>query len=673
MFFRNSWAIFLMPVKFQALAIHYILSILPGQLDRVRQIGVLNYCFTLLVHMRLVAFLVIIISFKSFGQMAEESEIKTQLTEATVFLQGAQVTRVGSVTIPNGKTTLIIKGLSPHMDEKSIQVKATGDFTVLSVNHRFDFLNQRTQDSKIDSLQKLIESYEYQIQSSEIRMLVLTEKQSLLNANKKLGTLESGTTIDQLQQAIVFYDKELSAIKNEGLEIKIKIQDLENKKSKLEQQIADVSSQLDLPTSQIEIRVEAEKQAKGDFNISYLVANCGWYPNYDIRAKNVNSPIELKYKADVYQSTGVDWDNVKLKFSNGNPNQSGLAPVLSTWYLNYERNTIYTSDNMHLINRSVRSVSGRVYAAAGREPIPGVNIVVKGSTIGTVSDIDGNYELTLPNNAEYLTFSFIGLVTKDVPIHGSRIDVYMDNDAQQLSEVVIRGYGSMQGQARGVRVDEYAAPEKAKNIVTTKLENQTTVEFEVEQPYSIKSNGTKLSIELNKFDIDAYYQYYAVPKLDKDAFLIARILDWDQYSLLEGEANLFFEDAYVGRSILDAKSLGDTLDISLGRDRNIVIGRNKVNDYTKNRTIGSNKIESRGYKIIVRNKKSQPINLTLFDQIPVAAISEIDVEVTELSNGELNEQTGEVTWEFSLDPLQQTELNLGYQVKYPKKESVNVE
>jgi len=212
-----------------------------------------------------------------------------------------------------------------------------------------------------------------------------------------------------------------------------------------------------------------------------------------------------------------------------------------------------------------------------------------------------------------------------------------------------------------------------KTITTRVIENQTTVEIEVAIPYSIKSNGDKLQVELKKHEIEALYEYYAIPKLDKDAFLIARVINWDQYNLLEGEANLYFEDAFVGRSILDAKSLQDTLNISLGRDRNIVINRVKNEQFSKRRTIGSNTTETRGFKISVRNKKSQAIKLTLFDQIPVSVISDINVNPIELTKGQLNDKTGKVIWELNIDPQQQKEINLQYEVKYPKREKVILE
>ena len=178
----------------------------------------------------------------------------------------------------------------------------------------------------------------------------------------------------------------------------------------------------------------------------------------------------------------------------------------------------------------------------------------------------------------------MGLDTKEIMINSSVMNVTL-NDAVALSEVVVTGYGrGSYGRRSRQKSKKKSYEDKsldAKTITTTVIENQTNVEFEVEKPYSIKSNGEKMGVDLNKFEIETIYEYYAVPKLDKDAFLIARVIDWDKYNLLEGEANLYFEEAYVGRSILDARSLTDTLDISLGRDKNIVIGRTKMNDFSK--------------------------------------------------------------------------------------------
>ncbi|MEM8892858.1 MAG: DUF4139 domain-containing protein, partial [Bacteroidota bacterium] len=139
------------------------------------------------------------------------------------------------------------------------------------------------------------------------------------------------------------------------------------------------------------------------------------------------------------------------------------------------------------------------------------------------------------------------------------------------------------------------------------------------------------------------------------------------------EANLYMEGTFVGRSILEANVLSDTLDLSLGRDRSIVIGREEIKDYKKRRSIGNSQIESRAFKVIVKNKRSEAINISLYDQIPVSMLNQIDVKTKNISGAKYDEDTGELVWEISLEPLEQKEFVLEYEVKYPKRERLYLE
>ena len=630
--------------------------------------------------MRLTFLLLITAVNSLYSQNFKEKELKTSITDVTVFLSSAQIFESGSTVIPSGKSLLRIKNVSPFIDEKSIQVKGNGDFTILSVNHKFNYLEALKKDNVLDSLNQIIESIDSKIVLELARQEVLSEKRSVLNQNKVLGNQNSTPTIAQLKQAVDFYDTEITRIKEEEIRIAKSVSKKTEERKKIQQQLKELNEQKVLPTSEIEIRVTCDNQTNGKISITYLVSQAGWFPKYDIRVHNINKPLELIYKAEVFQHTGVDWKNVKLKFSNGNPNQSGVAPELNTWRLNYARNTVYERNPYGLpLATNIGTVRGKVLSAEG-DALPGVNVVVKGTTIGTVTDVNGNYSLTLPSQSSTLVFSFVGYASQEIAATKPEMNVRLDEDVKQLSEVVVMGYGDddgFAGRTSGVQIRGMSSRRSLKFaasvIATTVIENQTTVEFAVDMPYSIKSDGEKLGIDLKTYNIDAAYEYYAVPKLDKDAFLVARIINWDQYNLLEGEANLYFEDAYVGRSVLNAKALTDTLTISLGRDKNIVIGRTKVEQFSRKKSIGTNRIESREFKIVIRNKKSQAIKLTLFDQIPVSVLNDIVVNPVELSGGLVEEQTGKVTWEMKVEPQEQKELTLHYDVKYPKREKVILE
>jgi hypothetical protein len=616
------------------------------------------------------ATLVLIHTSSAFSQEIKEAPISSQIQEVTLFLSGAQIFEKASGPIPSGESVVVIKGLSPYLDEKSIQVKAQGNFTIQAVNKRQDFLSEKEVDEKVLELEKQMEIIQKSVTLSQNRLQILTNKASLLSSNKDLGGSQSGPSMAELKAALDFFDAEFTKITTEELQVKSKISENEQELERLRNQIYAMRESQNKSTSEIRIRIKAPAAGQGSFQINYLVANAGWYPKYDVRVKNITQPLQINYKAEVFQNTGVDWKNVKLRFSNANPNQNGQAPNLEKWELNYAR---FTTVNKFAIPQTPGTVSGVVVDERGA-PLPGTSVLVKGTTIGTATDLEGRYSLTLPMSAKYLVFSFIGYSTEEVDIQGrSNINVGLVADTQMLSEVVVSGYSSsmkrsLEGRVAGVNIsnnDMEATP-----LLTSFVENQTTVEIQVAEPYSIKTNGERTLVDLKTYEIPANYQYTAIPKLDKDVFLIAELADWSKYSLLEGESNLYFEDGFVGRSILNAAALQDTLQISMGRDRSIVMQREKVDQFSKKRTIGANVTENRGYEITLKNNKSQAVTLQIKDQIPVSVNSNIEVTPGELSGGLLDPLTGIVTWEITLPPGAQQKLALQYEVKYPKSERI---
>ena len=606
---------------------------------------------------------------QSFSQELKEVKLTNEIESVTLFLSGAQIFEKAGGSIPAGESILEVNGLSPYLDEKSIQVKGQGNFTIQAVNKRLDFLSEKEVDEQIQALEKKFEEIQKGKILAQNRIEVLANKASLLSANKDLGGSQSGPTMAELRAALDFFDAELTKITTEELQLKSKIVESDRELERLRNQIKAIQESKNKATSVVRIRVKAPAAGQASFQLNYLVANAGWYPKYDVRVKTVKEPLQLNYKAEVYQNTGVDWNNVKLRFSNANPNQSGQAPELDKWELNYAR---FTTVNKFSVPQTPGTISGVVVDMNG-SPIPGASVLVKGTTIGTATDFNGRYTLTLPTNAQSLVFSFVGYGTQEMSVRGrSTLNVSLVEDSKALQEVVVTGFGASEKRTvTGANVTlRGSSTADAAPLMTSFVENQTTVEIEVEEPYTIKTNGERTLVDLKAYEIPANYRYTAIPKLDKDAFLLAEISDWSQYALLEGESNLYFEDGFVGRSILDAAALQDTLMISMGRDRSIVMQREKVDQFSKKRTIGSNITESRGYEITLKNNKSQPVTLLVKDQMPVSVNSSITVTPGELSQGSLDPQTGIVTWEITLPPGGQQKLSLQYEVKYPKNERI---
>jgi uncharacterized protein (TIGR02231 family) len=204
----------------------------------------------------------------------------------------------------------------------------------------------------------------------------------------------------------------------------------------------------------------------------------------------------------------------------------------------------------------------------------------------------------------------------------------------------------------------------AESVVVT--ESQTTTSFEIAIPYTVPSDNKEYIVEVQNFSNDAQYRYYCAPKLDKDAFLIARLQGWDQYNLLSGEANIFYEGMFVGKSLIDVAETSDTLELSLGRDKNVVVTREKLKEFSERRILGSSKKETHAFDIVVRNKKKQGVEIVIEDQIPVSKNKELEVEVIDKSNAYHIAETGRMIWKLKLEPNETRKLKFAYSLKYPK-------
>jgi hypothetical protein len=607
---------------------------------------------------------------KIYSQNITEKKVLSKVNEVTVFIKGAQITRNKTVDLKQGKTLLKFINLSPFIDSKSVQVKATGNVTVLSVNHQQNYLDKLDKQQELIDLETKLKDIKSKITLEQTYISIINDELTFLRENRKIGGRNQELSVTNLKDAENFYSTKLTSLKLKKIERDKNLDKLNKQRVDFELQIKTLTSKREFPNGEILVKVDAKKNTTVAFELSYIVENAGWFPSYDIRAKNVNEPIELVYKANVKQDTKINWSNVKLNLSSADPNVSGIAPELKTYLLNY--NTLPPTYNL-----VSNEITGKVLDE-NNEPLPGANIMVKGTTIGTTSDFDGNYSITIPNNSSKIEFSYVGFLTQTLPVTNSTLNVFLKQSSQTLDEVVITSYGgrkrknirkALEGKAAGVSIRGASSLQ----IPINQIEKQTTINFEIKTPYSIKSDNKSYSVDMTNYSLPADYRYICVPKIDKDAFLIANISDWEKYNLLEGEANIFFENTFVGKSLMNVKYATDTLQISLGRDKKVIVKREKMKNFTTKQFIGSKKEESRVWSVNVKNNKSQKINMLLFDQVPVSTLEEIKVDILNISGAKINSKTGEIKWEFSLGPNESKKFELSYSVKYPKNKSLIIE
>jgi len=610
-----------------------------------------------------------------FGQEVTEKEIKTEVNEVTVFIDKAQITRKKTVELMPGISILRFVNLSPFIDAKSVQVKADGDVTVLAVNHQQNFIDKLEKSEEVKGIELRLNDINAKINLEETYLSILKEEMTFLNDNRIIGGKNNEMNISALKEISEFYSTKLTALKLKEIERNKTIDSLNKQKNELQNQLNTLTSKKEFASGEILVKVQTKLKSNPKFELSYIVDNAGWYPTYDIRVKTINDPVEIVYKANIRQDTKVDWKNVKLSFSSSNPNSSGVAPELKAYFLDY-----YSLPPVY--NKLINSVSGQVLNQ-DNQPLVGVSVKVPETTIGTITDMNGNYSIKLPNNAGYLSFAYIGCKTQTLPITSSVINAKMVDDKSLLEEVVVIGYGvnkdadfsdQLQGRVAGVSVNKTKSRDVESIAVPfEKKENQTSINFQISTPYSVNSDNKNYSVDMVVYQVPAFFQYYSIPKIEKEAYLIANITDWEKYNLLEGEANIFFEETFVGKSLLDIRSSSDTLQLSLGKDKNVIVHREKEKDFETRQFIGSKKEESKSWKTTIKNNKNQTINIVVLDQVPVSKLDEIEVNILNTSGGKLNKESGEVKWMFSLKPMEKKEFDLKYSVKYPKSRSLIIE
>jgi len=243
-------------------------------------------------------------------------------------------------------------------------------------------------------------------------------------------------------------------------------------------------------------------------------------------------------------------------------------------------------------------------------------------------------------------------------------------DDAKLSEVVVTSAYGVKRMSKSVASSTQNVDPSTLQNYTNLTESQLNTNFEIDLPYDILSDGQLHSVNIKEEKIDAILENYAVPKLDKDAYLLAKISDWEKLDLLPGTANIIMDNTYLGKSYIDANSTADTLNLSLGKDRRVSIKRQTVKEFTSTKTSGSTTKQSFTYEITIKNNKLTDIDLTLKDQYPISMVKEIETKLEDNGGALVNEELGILSWNIKLKPGESKKIRFSYTIKYPKDKKV---
>lgn len=621
------------------------------------------------------------------AMMSEAVEKQTaSINKVTVFTNGAQVERSKSVVLVPGEQVVTFTGFSPYMDKKSLQVKAKGHLTILGVSERTAHPDSAAQIKKLHAAEDEVKAVERRIQQTKDEQEMLAAQLELVKTNCSVAGRTVATPLANIKELNAYYAQQVLSVKKRSQELEEQLQNL-NDELKRKQDTCDSIAKLKLKSvTEIDVKVDAKQAGRADFDITYYVKNAGWFPSYDIRSNSTKEPLQLSYKANIYQNTREEWKNVPVTLSSANPNRSNIAPQLKTYWLDYG----LSAPAYNIDSDGSNVVSGKIVSADDGDPMIGATVTVKGTNLGTVSDIDGNYSIVLPQNSRQLTFSYIGYLSQTHTVDpGSTLNIRLKEDQASLQEVTVVGYGtSRKGRSSKSKGEVLKAKESIPAIADVAVEEemdeseviavnqqqaQFGYEFDIKQLLTLPDGGKTTTTEISRHQLPATYEYRGIPKIDKESFLVADATDWQKLNLMEGEANVYFDNSFVGKSILDPNVSSDTLHFSMGRDQSIRVQRIKVSESSTRRFFGSNQEQTMKWRISVKNNRQESVNITVFDQAPISCNTSIEVSMEELSDGQFDNQTGIIKWPLQLQPGEQRDLILQYKVKYPKNRRLNIE
>ncbi|MBP5984196.1 MAG: DUF4139 domain-containing protein [Fluviicola sp.] len=542
----------------------------------------------------------------------EKETIKSTLSEVTVYTNGAQIHRKANFTVKPGITELIIEGVSPNIDPKSLQVKAFGN--VVLIDSKYDTYYPKPVKvelnglplkirNDISQLKDSMDQVSYDVKEIQDEIDVLTMTKNILSNNGAVrGQGKVNDSIQLLKQTLDYYQVKMNEL-NKKIQVlttrkKAKDARLSKMNIRLQELMNYQSSNTPIenkgPIHRLLITLQAKEAVTGKLAISYLASGASWVPTYDLRADIETGKVNLTYKATISQSTGEKWDDVRLTLSTNDPYQNKTKPELHPWYVDYMN--LYGNMNGRLNSVSIAEKPAVAYFKDNRD---------------------------------------------DEKKEADTQEVYIANGQQSYE-------------------------------FTTMIERVLSAEYKIDLPYTIEADGQEHMVLVRNIDLAASYNYYTVPKLDPGVYLMAEIIKLDELQLVPAQATIFFDGTYIGETYLDPSSTSDTLRLSLGKDPNILVKRILLKKDSKDQTIGSDRERTFSYEISMKNLKGTKIQLIVEDQIPLTTNGAIKIEDTETGKANYDKSTGMLKWKINLDPKEAKKVTYGFKIKHPKEQNVQV-
>ncbi|MBI3133998.1 MAG: DUF4139 domain-containing protein [Bacteroidetes bacterium] len=564
--------------------------------------------------MKKIIALFLVISAYAHAQDVNTLKIASKIKQVTVFITGGEEHRTATVSLKKGRNKLVFTDISTVADHKSVQFNSNKAFNLVSVSSEIDYISFVDNNPRIKQLQDTLQLMRTKVVDLQNELDAYQQEKNLLQKNTDIKGEQENLSVEELKAMAVYYRTRIMELNKIMTDYNNKISETNTTIWRYQNQLTELNYKETIKSNQIIVMVDVEEATTMDVDLKYIVSNCGWQANYDLSAENISGKIELKYKAKVFNNTGNDWDNVDLVLSTSDPNVSASAPTLTPWYLNYN----------------------------------------------SMTDFEGDYlkkeQYVVPQNRMYSQYSWNSNVAPQM--------------TQNLDGLTL---GGNTGITNTWDFGGGTNPTGSSVSFTTIEVSQLSREFVIARKYTIPSDSKPYLVDITTHQLEATFSHKAVPKLDKDAFLLANIVGWEKLDLVPGPTNVYFAETYVGQSYMNTANVEDTLRLSFGRDTRVEITRRLMEEYSDKKVIGPNRKDSYTYEIKVKNNRETPVQMSLFDQVPISQDSDIEVTIDEISGADHDLTTGRLLWLVDLAPGQTATYKLAFTIKYPKDRKITVQ
>lgn len=553
-----------------------------------------------------------------------QTEVSAPISEVKLHLDGAEVMSRTSLVLQPGRNHYLLPDLSSKIYPQTIQVACSEELVkIVSVTCKTNFLRKSKEDQRILSLRDSVDWVKTKIDALNDEKAAFEEERELLRQNRAFKGNDKTLTAAELKSIADFFRSRMEEI-NKGLSrVENHLSDFHRKLFDLKLQLSELNAGLQ-PTSEIHLVLETPRTIKTDLELRYVVRDAGWAAIYDLESGSLNAPITLTYRALAFNNTGIDWNSVKLTLSTADPLQTASQPQLAVWNLSeYSADQISAMSNLSVSNTNVYYNNG-----------------FQANSIQTWQQ-----------------------VTTDVQSRATEVKRILGDDWNAEVDYETELY-------RRYQAERINAPVANRALLDVPEFN---AEFPIAAPYSIPSDKKPYSIDIRTDSLAVTYKYFAVPKLDKGAFLLAQIVGWEDLNLVSGPVNVYQGRKYIGQSNLDIRNLSDTLSVSLGRDKDVVVTRVKIKGKTNNMLLGGTKKSSVAYNISVANHKAIPIPIQIQDQVPISNDKEVMVTLDAIGGAVIEDKVGVLTWDLNVAASETKTVEFGFTIKYPKYKAVHIE